>query len=195
MLRLAKDFYITKIEKRFNSRRYPTTEYVYHFGYKNYALELSVEFKQVGVTEEDNIAIVNFGYRLEIEKWSNRIQSFEYIYDIDTQDGKSTKIYFDSEEAREIVLKFVERSIKKHLSFSKHAIIIRGGLNGIKLSLPRYRRLDKYFFEFGYIKKEFPIDKVKALYSISGNNRDENNNVLWVYCKKEWYFKQLNDIL
>jgi len=62
MLKLAKDFYITAINKRFGYRNSSLEEeYLYTFIYKEYQIELNTEFKIIGYTKEDNIAIVNFG--------------------------------------------------------------------------------------------------------------------------------------
>ncbi len=36
-------------------------------------------FAIVGYTQEDNIAIVNFGYSVDIEKWTDKEQRFSYI--------------------------------------------------------------------------------------------------------------------
>ena len=75
MIQLAKDFYIVSIEKNnwTNSRLENNTTYT--FKYKNYKLELRPSFDILGYTKEDNMAILNFGYVLEMEKWSNRYLS------------------------------------------------------------------------------------------------------------------------
>ena len=196
MLKLAKDFYITAYQKRKNffQDNFLEQSYEYTFRYKEYTLDLNINFGLAGHTKEDNIAIINFGYNLDIEKWSNKKQRFQYIADVDSANGKSTKKYFDNIEAREIVLRFVEKCIDKYIKKYNPAIIVRGALSNIKINLPRYKRLDKKFFKYNYIKNVYSIDSSKSLYKICANNDDTDNKEIWVYCKKEWYFKQLDDV-
>jgi len=195
MLKLAKDFYITAINKRFGYRSSSLEkEYLYTFVYKEYQIELNTEFKIIGYTKEDNIAMVNFGYVVDIEKWSNKHQRYCYINDLDKENGKSTKKYLDSKDAREILLKFVERFIKNYLKKVSPAIIKRGALSEIKLNLPRYKRFDKLFCK-NYTKKEFDIDKYNSLYKICGNYKKDENKTIWVYAKKESHLLQLKEVV
>jgi len=195
MLKLADDFYIASINncKSFfqNSKLIKEKEYI--FIYKNYKIELEIEFKIVGYTREDNIAIVNFGYAVDIEKWSNKSQSYRWIKDLDKQNGYSTKKYFDSNEAREIILCFIEKTIDKYLKNISPAIIIRGAHSDIKINLPRYKRLDKQFFKNRYIKKEIAISDFDLLYKLT-DSKDDDDRIIWAYCKKEKYFQQLSDV-
>ncbi len=104
MLKLSKEFYITSIVKfnRWNNSKL-NEEYIYYFRYKKFQIKLAVIFTIMGHTDEDNIAIVNFGYSTDIEKWSDREQDFCYIRDLDKTDGRSTKKYLDSAKAREVI--------------------------------------------------------------------------------------------
>ena len=196
MLTLAKDFYITSIESReyYRNESKLNKKYTHYFRYKNFRITLSVSFDIIGYTAEENIAIVNFGYDVDVERWSNRKQRFDYIQDLDSQNGKSTKKYFDSPEARDLILRFIERSIDKYLRTISPAIIIRGALSEISLNLPRYKRLDAPFFAYGYHKKAFDIKQSDALYKISAGEKGEEDKVIWVYCKKEAHFKQLDNV-
>jgi len=196
MLTLAKDFYITSIKNHEYYRNKPrlNKEYKYYFRYKNFQITLSVSFDIIGYTAEENIAIVNFGYDVDVEQWSNRKQRFCYIPDLDSQNGKSTKKYFDSPQARELILRFIERAIYKYLRTISPAIIIRSALSEISLNLPRYKRLDAPFFAYGYHKKTFDIKQSDALYKISAGEKGEEDKVIWVYCKKEPHFKQLDNV-
>jgi hypothetical protein len=195
MLKLAKDFYITSHKKDSGySNSFLNKESRYTFIYKNYKIELGIEFKIIGYTKEDNIAIVNFGYIVDIEKWSNKEQSYEYIYNLDNDNGKSTKQYLDSQEAREMILKFIERTIKRYIKNISPAIVIRGALSEIKASLPRYKRFDKIFCTM-YKKESLDIDKYNSLYKLCGNYKADDNKLIWVYCKKEEHFNQLKDVI
>ena len=67
MLQLAEDFYLVSIrntnswcESKIDSKL------TYVFRYKNYKVELSPSFTLLGFTKEDNIAILNFGYIVDI---------------------------------------------------------------------------------------------------------------------------------
>jgi hypothetical protein len=195
MLKLAKDFYITSIDYDYawNSHVFDK-EIRFCFRYKNYKVELIVSFSSRGITKEDNLPIINFGYGVTIQKWSNKAQDWQLLDDVDELNGKSTKKYFDSKEAREIVLRFVERAIQKYLKKNHPAIIIRGALSEIKLNLPRYKRLDKIFSQY-YTKKEFDINRYDSLYHLCINYKKDENKVIWAYCKKEWYFDQLNEVI
>jgi len=198
MLKLAKDFYITSIEHNCyrSKKNLPYTlekEYNYIFRYKEYRVNLTIQLDRIGYTRDDNITIFNFGYLVNIKKWSNKEQRFEWIDDLDEEDGSSTKKYLDSKEARAIILKFIHKFIDKHLKYTKPAIIIRGGMSEIKTNLPRYKALDTEFFKHNYIKKIFNIDKTNSLSKIAIIK--DKDKELWVYCKKEWYFEQLNDVI
>ena len=197
MLKLAKDFYITSYKS--NSSYWLETsldkEYEYVFRYKNYKVETSIQYKVIGHTKESNIAIVNFGYKVDIEKWSDKEQTFTFIEDLDDEDGKSTKKYFDSKKAREIVLRFIERTIKKYLKQKEPAIVIRGALSDVKVNLPRYKRLDRHFLEQNYIKKEFLAQTLNSLYKICINKEDDIDKYIWVYCKKEIFLEELRDVV
>ena len=191
MLKLAEDFYIVSIEKDSWNHSKIENKTTYTFRYKNYKVELSPSFQIIGHTQEDNIAIINFGYIVDIEKWSDQKQYFTYIRGLDTQNGSSTKKYLDSPEARELILRFLEKYINKYLSTIGPAIVIRGALSDIKTKLPRYARMDKLFLANGYKKRELDISKADSLYQIT-MTKDEADKVIWVYCKKESYFDQLS---
>ncbi len=194
MLRLAEDFYLVSIEN--NSHWCDAKiegKFTYFFRYKNYKLELSPSFNLLGYTKEDNIAILNFGYTLDIRKWSDKGQSFHYIPNLNNQDGSSTKQYFDSPEARELILRFIEKFIRRYLSKTSPAIIIRGALSDIKTKLPRYKRFDKHFLDHGYIKIELDITTADSLYKITVG-KDKEDKEIWVYCKKESHFQQLSEV-
>jgi len=195
MLKLTKDFYITSIDYNYGWRDDVFSKRNrFSFRYKEYKVELIVSFSLIGFTKEDNLPIINFGYKLNIEKWSNKIQDWIWIDDVDGENGESTKKYFDSKEAREIVLRFIERAIQKYLKKNHPAIIKRGALNEIKLNLPRYKRFDKIFYQY-YIKKEFDVNQYNSLYKLCGNYKKDESKTIWVYGKKEWYFEQLNEVL
>ena len=195
MLKLAKDFYITKIDRDSGyGNSSLEKEQLYTFVYKKYRVELHMEFKIIGYTKENNIAIINFGYTVDIDRWSNKDQRYCFINDLDEADGKSTKKYFDSKDAREILLRFVERFIQSYLDKVSPSIIVRGALSEIKLNLPRYKRFDKLFCKH-YTKKEFDIDKYDSLYKICGNYKEEKNKTIWVYGKKESHLVQLEEVV
>ena len=194
MLKLLDDFYITKYWADCYRRQPLDVRYNHEFRYKNYKIELCSSFSVIGYTKEKNMAILNFGYSVDVRRWSNREQSFEMLYDVDEQDGKSTKKYFDSPEAREFVLRFVEKSIEKYLDNISPAIVIRGAHSKIKTKLPRYKRLDRGFLERGYTKRVININDNKMLYNIT-LNREDSDSEIWVYCKKESFFNELIDIL
>jgi len=192
MLKLAKDFYIVRIVK--NRDNNLNKRYEYFFRYKNYRVELEVEFLIVGYTKEDNSAIVNFGYTVDIERWSNRLQRFKWINDLDNQNGKSTKKYLDSQVARELVLRFVERALKEYLKKVSPAILIRGAHSELKVNLPRYKRLDKIFFEQNYKKRELDIKEYKSLYETAYTPK-KDDKVIWAYSKKDYLLDQLSEVI
>lgn len=193
MLKLSDDFYIVCIKNRDKYKESKLNKYyIYEFRYKDYLLSLDVSFEIVGYTREDNIAILNFGYLIDIEKWSNREQRFKWIVDLDSQCGKSTKKYLDSKEAREIIFRFVERSIKKFIKFASPSIIINGTHNKIKANLPKYKRLDSCFLQYKYIKQKLNKLENKSLYEII--EKQDDDPVIWAYYKKEHYLVQLKDV-
>jgi len=195
MLKLADNFYITSINnyKGLSNRLKLIEDKEYTFVYKNYKIQLMIEFQRVGYTREDNIAIINFGYAVDIDKWSNRRQSFEWIEYLDKQDGSSTKKYFDSTDARKIVLCFIEKTIDKYLKKISPAIVIRGALSDIKINLPRYKRLDKQFIKNSYTKQELSIDKFDSLYKLT-SPKEKDDKVIWAYSKKVKLLQQLADV-
>jgi len=195
MLKLSQDFYITSSKDRsyWNDTKLDR-DYEYDFRYKEFKVELKINFKIVGYTYEDNMAIINFGYDVDVEKWSDREQGFSYIEGLDSQNGKSTKKYFNSQEARELLLRFIERKIDTYLKTVSPAIIIRGALSDIQVNLTRYKRLDAQFFKYGYHKKEFDIKNSDSLYQISSGKKEEDDKVIWVYCKNESHFKKLENV-
>ena len=197
MLRLSPAFYITSIETQ-NRWHLPQSklnkERAYHFRYREFKITLRIAFEVVGYTSGKNMAIVNFGYEVEIERWSERKQRFYYIEGIDGQDGRSTKKYLDSKEARALMMRFVERNIARYLRRVSPAIVIRGALSKIETGLPRYRRLDKPFFECGYHKKVFAIDESDTLYRICVGEKREEDSMIWVYCKDARYFQKLENV-
>ena len=197
MLKLADDFYITSIEKELFCVEscFLTRTRTYNFRYKNYKIELSIGFSIKGYTKEDNIAIINFGYDLNIIKWSDRAQRFQRIIGLNTQNGKSTKQYFDSKEARAIVLKIIQKNLDKYLRSTNAAIISRGAFNDTQLNLPRYKQLDDIFFRYGYFKKEFDVSKMKSLYEIVGGPKHKDDRVMWLYTKKPLFFQQLEHVV
>ncbi len=194
MLKLLDDFFITKIKPKTgwsDSKLNQTDEY--YFIYKDFLLELKIQFEIIGYTAEANIAIVNFGYILDIKKWSSRDQRHKWIEELDEQSGKSTKQYFDNVEARKLLLQFIEKSISKYLKNVKPAVVIRGAHNDIKVHLQRYQQLDKAFFENNYIKKEYDIKEVSSLYEITLAKKDDDT-VVWTYSKTELFLNQLVDV-
>ena len=195
MLKLSKDFYITSIDtkNRWNESKL-NKDCEYNFRYKNFKVELKIAFEIVGYTYEDNMAVINFGYDVDIEKWSDKEQSFSYIDDLDSQNGKSTKKYLDSPEARELLVRFIERNIDKYLKTISSAIIIRGVLSDIKVNLPRYKRFDLPFSDEGYHKKEFDIKKSDSLYQICTGKKVKDDKVIWVYCKNKSHFNKLENV-
>ncbi len=197
MLKLSKDFYITSIDNFSHFIRSGfDSEYNYHFRYKNFKVVLSVSFELIGYTVEDNNAIMNFGYAVDIQKWSDIEQDFIYIDDLDNADGRSTKKYLDSAEAREIILRFVEKRIDKYLRKVSPAIIIRGPLSDFKSNLPRYKRLDLPYANHGYHKKELDIKKYDSLYQITFRYKaGEDDNVIWAYSKKMELFEKLENVV
>jgi hypothetical protein len=194
MLRLAKDFYIANIDKSSGYTRDPfAREYEYRFVYKKYKVELTTQFSICGYTKKDNTPIINFGYSINIERFCNRHLYYTYIDDLDRSNGKSTKKYFDSKEAREIVLKFVDRFIDRYLQDVSPCIIIRGAMSQIKTNLPRYKRFDKHFDKYNYKKTTMHISECDDLYSITYNKTVEDKEI-WVYTKKRKHIKRLKDI-
>ena len=196
MLQLSKEFFITSIKECYKWKSsILEQEYIYTFRYKNFKIELEIQFLIMGYTKIDNMAIINFGYIVDIEKWSDREQSFSHISDLDSTDGKSTKSYLDSQEARELLIRFIERRIDKYLNTVKPAILIRGALSEIKVNLPRYKRLDKLFFNYKYHKKELDINSSNSLYEISAGEKANDDKVIWVYSQDEKNFKKLNEVI
>ena len=195
MLQLSKNFYITAIEPKntWNSSLLEQ-EYEYTFRYKNFKIELSIQFEIIGYTKKDNIAIINFGYSVDIEKWSNKEQYFLSIEDVDSIDGKSTKKYLDSQDAREILLRFIEKRIDKYLQSVTPTIMIRGALSEIKVSIPRYKRLDTQFFNHQYHKKEFDVKSADALYKISAGIKSDEDKVIWAYSQNDTHFEKLSEV-
>ena len=194
MLKLTEDFFIVSIEKyNWNNTKIENKK-TYTFRYKSYKIELTPSFSVLGYTKEDNIVILNFGYVVDIEKWSDKDQCFRYIRGFDNQDGSSTKKYLDSQEARELILRFLERYINRYLKNINPSIVIRGALSEIKIKLPRYARMDQQFFSNNYHKKEIDITTDDSLYQIT-MAKDEADKAIWVYCKKESYFEQLQEVI
>jgi len=194
VLTLANNFYITSIDQNnywSESKLHEKT--TYNFRYKEYQVELTTAFTIVGYTQEDNIAIINFGYMVDIEKWSNREQRFCYIDDLDSQNGKSTKQYLNSTEARSILLKFITKRVDNYLKNITPAIIIRGAISNIKANLPRYTKLDELFFKYNYHKIEFDITKADSLYQITVGKKDDDR-LIWAYSKKKEHFDKLSDV-
>lgn len=192
MLKLAENFFITSVFER--GRYALSTQKMYKFRYKNYCLELDIQFEMLSVTKKSNIAIINFGYTLDIREWSDRKMKYIYINDLDTQDGRSTKRYFDSKKGRELVLRFIEKTLLKYLKTVQPALLIRGALSDIKTNLPRYKRFDKCFLENGYKKRSIQAKDYKSLHKITSNYREKDANIIWAYAKKKKYFKELKSV-
>lgn len=192
MLKLAENFYITSI---YESGRYAlNSQKTYNFRYKNYCIELDIQFEMLSVTKKSNIAIINFGYTVDIREWSDREMKYIYINDLDRQDGRSTKKYFDSKQGRELVLKFIEKTILKYLKKVQPALLIRGALSDIKTNLPRYKRFDKCFLKNGYKKISIQTKDYKSLHEATFNCREKDANTIWAYTKDKKYFKELKSV-
>jgi len=202
MLKLAKDFYIISVFStdsfaniylpRFKRYKY-SRFYTYRFLYKNYQIVLDISFCQYGYIKDSNLAIINFGYAVYIKKWSNKKQDYYFIDDVDYESGKSTKRYLDSQEARELILRFIEKRIDKYLKRVSPPILIRGAMDEVKINLPRYKRLDKQFFKHGYIKKEFDVKRSQSLYNLITEKSDDDKEI-WVYSKDEALFNRLDEV-
>ena len=195
MLKLSPNFYITSIntQNHWNSSKLEQ-EYTYNFRYKEFQVELTTMFTIIGHTKKDNIAIINFGYSVDIERWSDKKQRFWYISDMNLEDGRVTKRYLDSQEARELILRFVEKRVDSYLSSISPAIIVRGALSDIQVNLPRYKRLDSQFFKHSYHKKEFDIKNSDSLYAIAAGIKSDDDKVIWAYSKDKSHFKKLKDV-
>ena len=194
MLKLLENFHITKIRINTQWNRSKLNQANEHnFVYKNFLISLETQFQVIGYTAQDNMAIVNFGYSVEIKKWSNRDQQYQWIPDLDEQSGRSTKQYFDDKEARKLLVRFIEKTIFKYLRDVTPAIIIRGALSDIKVELPRYTQLDANFFNAGYKKRVYNIKEFDSLYKITHNPKDDDV-VVWAYSKNENHFDQLVDV-
>ncbi len=192
MLRLANDFYITSIDRS----KYIFEDSLliqsknYTFRYKEYKIDVEIKFTIIGHIKEDTVSIVNFVYDLDIRRWSNKEQKFKY-FDLDNKNGQDTKKYFDSKEARELVLRFIERDVDKYLQKTSPAIIVRGPLSELDMKLPRFKRFDAQFEKHNYIKRELDINEYDSLYNLIYDPK-EDAKVFWVYCKKESSFDKLN---
>ena len=189
MLKLAKDFYLISIFK--NNHSNLKKVYYYKFMYKNYQIALNIRFYIDEYTKDSNIPIIIFTYTVYIKKWSNKYQDFYYIHDMDFSCGKSTKRYLDSREARELILRFVEKRVDKYLNLVSPSIFIRSLSSEKQIILPRYKRLDKQFFKNGYFKKEFYVDTSESFYDIVDEKSDE---VIWVYSKDEALLDRLEKL-
>lgn len=132
---------------------------------------MCLEFRIVGFTDYSNTAIINFGYMVYISKYSNKNMGCYYVGGIDNKSGKSTKKYFGSKKAREIVVKFIEKSLYKYLKKSKPTLIIFGALSHTEANLPRYKRLEMPFLANGYRKKILEANKYKSLHQITSKKK------------------------
>lgn len=192
MLKLANKFYITSIKKYNVNKIDKSCEYI--FKYKNFRVILKIYFTILGFSDASNIAIVNFGYLVDVEKFSNRLMRYVFIEDLDKNDGQSTKKYFDSKETREILVKFIEKNLSNYLANSAPTLLIRGTLSDIKANLPRYKRLDIPFFKNNYKKIVLKTNIYKSLHDITPNKDDKKGKVIWAYAKDEKYFKELENV-
>jgi hypothetical protein len=170
---------IKRIESR---RRRPSDTYRnLIFGYKEYNLNLHVGFDITSFTL-DMIPISNFGYGLDISKFNNRTDSFNYL-DIDDSDGKSTKKYFDDKESRSIVNKFIHKSIYKDIRDFKFPLLVRGPLSTFKQNSQRYLDIDDIIFKFGYNKVIIKASEMNNHLPCKHAMKDIDTDVYWFYTK------------
>ncbi len=192
MIKLCDNFHIYSIDNKLqNSFEF---EKYYNFIYKEFQIRLNISFSVVALSKKSNTVIVNFGYLVIIKKWSKKLMRYEELKNVDIQSGKSTKQYLDSPQAREIILRFIEKNIDNYLKTKKPALLIRGSLNKTQLYLPRYKRLDGMFFKNDYKKAELKTKKYKSLHKATFNCTDKNSKTIWAYCKDERMFKELKDV-
>lgn len=192
MLKLAENFYMSSIWVR--EKNGLNLKKDYNFIYKNYNIILQIDFCMLAVTRKSNIAIVNFGYSVDVRKWSNRHLRYVYVDDLDEQDGRSTKKYFDDKTAREIVVRTLEKNMSNYLIKVKPCILIRGAFSDIKASLPRYKRFDKIFFENNYQKTELNTKDYESLHKVTLNKNDETCKLIWAYAKDNKNLLELRDV-
>ena len=80
MLKLAKDFYITSTQNNDSWKQSKLDrEFTYDFRYKEFLIYLKIAFEIIGYTKEDNIAIINFGYEVDIKRWLKENQDKKMV--------------------------------------------------------------------------------------------------------------------
>jgi len=194
MLTLLKDFKIVSIDNDDYKKTKLEKFKNYLFMYKKHKIELSVSFSVLGFTKKDNIAILNFGYSVNVLEWVQEKNDYEDQLLNLIPDSSRTKEYIDSKEARELIVRFVEKSVDEYLKKVSPAIVIRGALTEEQINLQRYKRLDTFFLKYGYQKKIFTVSENKSLYSIAAT-KYSGAKYIWAYSKNPSYLDQLNDVM
>lgn len=154
---------------------------------------LNISFSPNGYTTNTNILIVNFGYDVEIRKWSNRTCEFEWCQ-IDSDNGKGNK-HILIPETRIIINKFVQHFMKKYLQEINPRIIYRGVLNNFKTKSKRYLDLDNVLYSFNYEKQIFLASKNKSLSDIACVRKKKEDTKIWCYSKYTQDFKELKSVV
>ena len=168
-----------------------TTDYM--FTYKNYKIELSVNFSTTAYTTRYFMPVLNFGYSTNLYRWYKKDAFYGSMHrEYEDNDGRSIAKFIDSRPARQLLTKFVHKYVKKYISKNKPPIIIRGPLSEFKQNSPRYQKIDEMLIDAGYKRIIAKCNDVPYI-STKRHMEDEDKERFYLYALDDFAYEELTN--
>jgi len=112
---------------------------------KNLIIESSTQFNLIGHTKNLKIPIICFGYGIALGTPQFKDGSFRINYEnsVEHDSGKSTKVFWNNKEERNIVFKYIIKNFQQLNNHFSYPIIVRGYINEFKENNYRYQYIDE----------------------------------------------------
>ena len=193
-MKLSQTMELVSVDKKMYDQKHPIeSESVYRFWVNNeFYVILEVMYRVIGQTVEANIPVVNFGYRVWIEKHDVKRGIFSRLLDVDVLSGKATKEYFSNRGDRGIVRKIVVKSLRHYLRDKNPPVLLRGPMNTMIRILPRYLAISEILIGHAYEQLIFHVNQMPKELWMANSSECAMNDEVWVYVNDTDLWKQLN---
>lgn len=166
----------------------------YLFRHKEFLAELVVGFKILAYTREHMMPVMNFGYALNLQQWNIRDQQFDWVFEHQENDGRSTKKYIEGLEDRHLIFHFVLKRLENFVRSYSPPLLVRGPLTQELIKLERYQEIDRLLQSYQYLKKEVACKDMEELNLAYSNKDRKENGFFWIYALKPTLLNEIKNL-